>query len=395
MPNYVAAVVRQIRAAGERWSSHPVSTVYFGGGTPSLLPIGSVADLVEALRSGFDLTHCVEFSLEANPGTVSKDYLCALRTLGIDRLSLGVQSADDAQLSKLGRIHRWQDAVQAVEWSREAGFDNLSLDLLFGLPAQSLSDWHTTLERVLALEPEHLSLYGLSIEEGTPLAERIRSGAVAPVDDDVAADMLEFAEDVLADAGFFHYEISNWARTGAPVFEGGARWWPHAAVEGPPLVMSEDVTPHVCHHNLTYWRNQPWLGLGAAAYSWMPPGLPSCGPNVAVDQEVGHRWANPTHPVDYVDRVLEAADNLPCISEQVEAIDRELEMGETMMLGLRLAEGVCAGQFHKRFGRALSDVFGRELRELRDLGLVTWDGVTARLTARGRFLGNRVFERFI
>jgi len=395
IPNYVVAAERQIRAAGECWSSHPVSTVYVGGGTPSLLPAGSVAHLVEALRSGFDLTRCVEFSLEANPGTVTKDYFCSLRVLGIDRLSLGVQSADDAQLSRLGRVHRWRDTVQAVEWSREAGFDNLSLDLLFGLPAQSLSDWATTLERVLALEPEHLSLYGLSIEDGTPLAARIRSGAVAPVDDDVSADMLELAEDVLADAGFFHYEISNWARTGAPVFKGDARWWPRAAVEGPPPVTSEDVTLHVCHHNLTYWRNQPWLGLGAAAHSWMPPGLPSCGPSVSVDQEVGRRWANPTHPLDYVERVLEAGDDLPCISEQVEAIDRELEMGETMMLGLRLAEGVRAERFEMRFGLILEEVFGEELRDLSRLGLLEWNGRVARLTERGRLLGNRVFECFI
>jgi len=393
IPAYARALVREIRAAGER-GLIDVSTVYIGGGTPSLLPLQVVADLVDALQNAFDLTACLEFSFEANPGTVSAEYLRGLRELGVDRLSLGVQSADERELERLGRIHSWRDAAQAVAWSREAGFENLSLDLLFGVPAQSLSGWETTLERVLRLRPEHLSLYGLVIEEGTCLAERIRRGDVAPVDNDLAADMYELAEGMLAQAGFFHYEVSNWARAGSSCVTESGQWWPEETAEALDAVLSERITPHVCHHSLTYWRNQPWLGLGAAAHSWVPAGFPACGVSVAPEPGVGARWANPTHPQDYIGAVLEAEGH-PCAPEKVELIDRPLEMGETMMLGLRLAEGVRARRFEKRFSCALANVFGEELNDLRDLELLTWDGVVARLTARGRLLGNRVFERFI
>ena len=393
IPAYADALAREIRAAGERWRPATVSTIYLGGGTPSLLPLQVVDDLVDALHEAFDLTQGAEFSFEANPGTVSADYLCGLRQLGINRLSLGVQSADDGELERLGRVHSWRDALLAVDGSRKAGFENLSLDLLFGVPAQTLSGWAVTLGRVMGLEPEHLSLYGLVIEEGTPLAERIRRREAVPVEDDLAADMIELAEGMLADAGFFHYEISNWARTGTSPLEGDAQWWPEGTADALGTVLSEGITGRVCHHNLTYWRNRPWLGLGAAAHSWMPPGLRPRVVGSGTESIGGQRWANPRHPQDYVAAMLET-DGLPRV-EEVEVIDRKLEMGETMMLGLRLAEGVRGRRFERRFGRPLVDVFGVELDELRGLGLVAWDGVGARLTARGRLLGNRVFERVI
>jgi len=393
IPAYADALAREIRAAGERWRPATVPTIYFGGGTPSLLPLQVVDGLVDALHTAFDLSQGVEVSFEANPGTVSPDYLCGLRQLGINRLSLGIQSADDGELERLGRVHSWRDAVLAVDWSRKAGFDNLSLDLLFGVPAQSLSDWEVTLGRVMGLDSEHLSLYGLVIEKGTPLAERIRRGDAVPVEDDLAADMIELAEEMLADAGYFHYEISNWARTGISPLEGDARWWPEGTAKALGSVLCERITGRVCHHNLTYWRNRPWLGLGAAAHSWMPPGLPPRIVNSGTASIGGQRWANPRHPQDYVASMSKTV-GLPSV-EEVEVIDPQLEMGETMMLGLRLAEGVRARRFEQRFGRSLVDVFGGELDELRGLDLVTWDGVVARLTARGRLLGNRVFERFI
>jgi len=347
MPDYVAAVGREIEAAGERWGRLPVPTIYFGGGTPSLLPLDLLAGLLDVSRLTFHVSDEAEISLEANPGTMTPAYLRGLREPGVNRLSLGVQSANDRELRLLGRIHTWAQAVESVEAARAAGFDDLSLDFIFGLPTQTLSRWRETLEAALTLDPEHLSLYCLSVEEGTALAKRIASGKLPPPDDDLAAEMYELAEEMLAEAGFFHYEISNWARPAS----------------------------RVCRHNLVYWHNEPWLGVGAGAHSWLD----------------GRRWGNLLHPRDYI-AACETGDQ-PV--QEMEVIDRRTEMGETMMLGLRLAEGVRADVFAARFGAKLVDAFGKELAELAGLGLLAWDGRVARLTARGRLLGNRVFARFV
>ena len=176
IPAYVAAVCREIEAAGERWGRLAVPTIYFGGGTPSLLPLNLLAELFRALRLAFHILDEAEITLEANPGTVTPAYLRGLRELGVNRLSLGVQSAHGEELQLLGRSHTWGQAVEAVAWAREAGLANLSLDLIFGLPAQRLSRWRETLEAALRLSPEHLSLYCLNVEQGTPLENRISSG---------------------------------------------------------------------------------------------------------------------------------------------------------------------------------------------------------------------------
>ena len=365
MPAYVTAVCREIEAAGERWGRLPVPTVYFGGGTPSLLPLDLLAQILRVSRLTFHVSYDAEITLEANPGTVTPAYLRGLRALGVNRLSLGAQSAHDDELDLLSRTHTWAQVVEAVEWAREASPLNLSLDLIFGLPAQTLAHWRETLEAALALAPEHLSLYCLSVEEGTPLEKHIASGALPMPDDDLAAEMYELAEEMLAEAGFFHYEISNWAKANlqSPIVRLSA----HDEVSNPQSQM--------CRHNLIYWRNEGWLGVGAGAHSWLG----------------GRRWANVRHPRDYI-TALESGETPVA---DVEEIDRRMEMGETMMLGLRLAEGVDAARFQARFGRGLEQVFGAELVELRELGLLEWGGRVARLTARGRLLGNRVFARFV
>ncbi len=401
MPDYVAAVCREVEAAGERWGRLTVPTIYFGGGTPSLLPLDLLAELLHVSRLTFRVSDSAEISLEANPGTVTPGYLRGLRELGVNRLSLGVQSAHDDELRLLGRIHTWTQAVEAVGWAREARFANLNLDLIFGLPAQTLARWRETLEAALLLSPEHLSLYGLSVEQGTPLESRISSGELPAPDEDLAAEMYELAEEVLAEAGFFHYEISNWARVNCELrmtngelrmanhelrIANGElrRWWPgtwNLKLEA----LSEHVSPFVCRHNLVYWRNEPWLGVGAGAHSWLG--------GAALSLSKGQRWSNVRHPREYVAACGTGCQ--PVLREEVEVIDHRLEMGETMMLGLRLAEGIRAGPFEARFGEALEEVFGKELGELRELGLLEWDGSVARLTARGRLLGNRVFARFV
>ncbi len=379
MPAYVAAACQEIEAAGERWGPPTVPTIYFGGGTPSLLPLDLLAELFQALRFTFHVLDDAEITLEANPGTVTPAYLRGLRELGANRLSLGVQSVHDDELRLLGRIHTWAQAVEAVEWAREAGVANLNLDLIFGLPGQTLARWRETLGTALSLAPEHLSLYALSVEEGTPLERQIARGELRAPDEDLAAEMYELAEEALVEAGFFHYEISNWAKGNDQcqmTNDQSPDWRPEPETWNPkPGTLSEEVSPYVCRHNLTYWRNEPWLGIGAGAHSWLG----------------GHRWANMRHPREYI-AVLEQGDTA---TAEVELIERRMEMGETMMLGLRLAEGVDDARFRARFGVRMETAFGEELAQLQDLGLLEWNGHVARLTARGRLLGNQVFMRFV
>ena len=379
IPAYVAAVCREIEAVGREWGPLVVPTVYFGGGTPSIVPPDLLAQVYHVVERTFGVPEDVEVTLEANPGTVTPAVLRGLLELGVNRLSLGAQSAHDDELQFLGRIHRWEQVLETVEAARVAGFDSLSLDFIFGLPGQTLARWRRTLEAALTLGPEHLSLYGLTIEEGTPLERSIAAGQVPPPDDDAAAEMYELAEDVLANAGYFHYEISNWARIGPrPQVRHlqAQTWWPSPAERDPmPDPRSEGVSPYVCRHNLTYWRNQSWFGVGAGAHSWWD----------------GHRWANVRHPREYVVAVTQG----DMTAVEVEAIDRRLEMGETMMLGLRLAEGVSDVRFRSRFGVGMEAVFAEQLADLQAVGLLEWDKRVARLTARGRLLGNQVFGAFV
>jgi oxygen-independent coproporphyrinogen-3 oxidase len=306
---YAAALAKEILRVGQ---GERAISVFFGGGTPSVLPTALVGDVLAACCEAFAVEARAEISLEANPGTVDEEKLADLRHLGVNRLSLGVQSARADELALLGRLHSFEQAVQAVSLARAAGFDNLSLDLIYGLPRQSLAHWAETLRAALALSPQHISAYCLSVEDGTPLADWVESGQVPAPDADLAAEMYELAERVLKQAGFVHYEISNWARPGRE-----------------------------CRHNLVYWRNGAYLGFGAGAHS----------------HRAGRRWWNVPAPAAYIAR-LKAGENP---QEDAEEIDAALAMCETMMLGLRLREGVSARAFEERFGRGLAEVYGPEL----------------------------------
>lgn len=349
-------------------------TLYFGGGTPSLLPPAAIATLIVAAQEQFALPPEAEITLEANPGTVDEAHWRALRAAGVNRLSLGVQSAHDDELARLGRIHTWVQAVEAVAAARAVGFDNLSLDLMYGLPGQTLARWRATLDQALTLTPEHLSLYALTVEEETPLAATIAAGRLPAPDPDVAAEMYEAASEWLASAGFWQYELSNWARGDSPP---PAPWVnPMFNAQAPALKVSQ--------HNLVYWRNEPWLGFGAGAHSWL----------------AGWRWSNVRHPAEY----MQAISNQPSASSkqwsaasmaECEQIARPLEMGETMLLGLRLAEGVSEARFRARFGVGLAETYGPVLTRFVRLGLLEWDGTCARLSVQGRLLGNQVFAEFL
>jgi oxygen-independent coproporphyrinogen-3 oxidase len=369
IPAYVSALCRELeflRTVSE--TRLPVHTIFFGGGTPSLLPPAELSRIISSMDEAFDLLPGLEITLEANPGTLTRSYLNDLRKLHVNRLSLGMQSARPEELRLLERQHDFGDVSRSVAWARAAGFDNLNLDLIFGLPYQGLEAWQTSLELALGLAPDHFSLYALTLEHGTPLAHWAARGQIEEPDPDLAAEMYDWAADRLEQRGYSQYEISNWARSG----EGG-------------VLMA-------CRHNLQYWRNQPYLGIGAGAHGYA----------------AGLRTANVLSPRAYIQRFLSndgdsAAPRLsfPLTPATVhaESIDRRAEMGETMMMGLRLTrEGVSRSDFRTRFGREIEDVFGDEIETLRSQGLLSWgdgNGGRLQLTSRGRLLGNQVFIQFI
>ncbi|MBC7262918.1 MAG: radical SAM family heme chaperone HemW [Chloroflexi bacterium] len=357
---YIQALERELAWRLAQWPGVVADTVYIGGGTPTLLPPELLEWLLERVCDDLCLPQDAEITIEANPGTVSETSLRALRAVGVNRLSLGVQSFDDKMLRLLGRIHDSAEAKKAIGLARAAGFDNLNLDLMFALPGQTMSTWIATLNTALALCPEHLSLYSLSLEEGTPLAIQVSTDALPPPDDDLAADMYLLAEDCLSTAGYYHYEISNWAASATTICN------------------SEESTGsafHVCRHNIKYWTLAPYWGLGAGAHSWYG----------------GERTANVCDPQEYVARIL--AGGSPVATREI--IDVEEEMAEFMFLGLRLIDGVRVSDFVRRFGMSWTDRYGAQIADLMALGLIIADGETVRLSRRGRLLGNQVFERFL
>jgi oxygen-independent coproporphyrinogen-3 oxidase len=366
IPRYVDALCREIdRVAQSAGETLPVRTVFFGGGTPSLLTAGQFEKILTHLAGNFSLQPNFEMSLEANPGTVTLDSLRALYDLGFNRISFGMQTANPEELILLQRLHGTEDVISAVGWARQAGFDNLNLDLIFGLPGQTLESWQKTLEQALSLKPEHLSLYALTVEMGTLMHRWVNRGLVANPDDDLAADMYEWAGKRLDEGGFSQYEISNWAHR------------------------DENGSIRSCRHNLQYWRNQPYLGFGAGAHGYCR----------------GYRTANVNGIAAFVKHCQESTlppeSRFPIgpATDQATPVDEPTAMQETMMVGLRLTEeGVSQQAFSERFGRTLEDVFEKEIRRLIGLGLLEWappDQDRLRLTQHGRLLGNQVFMEFV
>jgi oxygen-independent coproporphyrinogen III oxidase len=363
IPAYVEALGREIELlAYSAASPLPVHTIFFGGGTPSLLPASGVEQILAAIEGHFELLPGVEISLEANPGTLSAGFLRDLAALGVNRLSLGMQSARPEELALLERQHDYRDVIQAVTWARQAGLDNFSLDLIFGLPEQTLESWQRSMELALDLRPAHLSLYALTLEHGTPLFHWAARGLLPEPDPDIAADMYEWASERLEAAGYQQYEISNWA-----------------AVDSSGELLA-------CRHNLQYWRSLPYLGLGAGAHGFS-----------------GRvRTVNVLSPAAYIQRCRSGEpQTYPRTPATISAqeIDRQTEIGETMMMGLRLtSEGVSRAAFEARFGEKLEVHFQKEIAGLQQAGLLEWSGAkdpALRLTKHGRLLGNQVFLQFI
>ncbi len=360
MKDYVEALTKELRLASTMAEeAFVVHSIYFGGGTPTILPVEAFEKILSDVRKSYTLTEDVEITTEANPICLPADYLAKLKSCGINRLSMGMQSADETELKLLGRRHTLEDVAQSMENARLAGIAQINLDLMFGIPTQTMDSFRQSIEQALTFSPQHLSVYSLTVEEGTPLERMLRAGSLPAIDEDASADMYEWVMETLPKRGFNQYEISNWAA-------------------------SDDFR---CRHNLQYWHYRPYLGFGAGAHSYFNH----------------QRWANVATISGYLKKMEKSESwqkgKPPASSETIrlKPID---EIQEFMMMGLRLVdEGVSEKEFQERFGTSLNEVYEKEINLLVEQGLlerVNSAGQQAiRLTQRGRMLGNQVFLQFM
>ncbi|MBP1736973.1 MAG: coproporphyrinogen oxidase [Oscillospiraceae bacterium] len=339
MDDYCRALAAHMEETAAVAGGHVVDTVYFGGGTPSLLGSKRLRMLLDLLRKHYHVAKTCEITLEANPDSVNKKLVKRLRRAGVNRISIGMQSARDSELEALGRPHRFAQVVQAVEAIRSAKIKNLSLDLMYGLPGQEMEDWRDTLERAIELQPEHLSCYGLKVEEGTALASRVEAGELLP-DDDLQADMYLCAVKRLEEAGYRQYEISNFAKPG---FES--------------------------RHNLKYWTGGEYAGFGAGAHSDFG----------------GRRYAFVRDLEQYIRRV---AQGETVVSEE-ELIPHDRRWGEYLMLRLRTTQGIEGTEYRRDF-RMNFDPLEQKLEEFEARGLSIRENGRWRLTPGGFLLSNQI-----
>lgn len=346
--DYLDALVTELHGgiAAHHLSGRSLSTIYLGGGTPSLLSPEQVAALLAAARSELPADEDWEVTMEANPGTLDAAKLAGYRAAGVNRISVGAQSFDDQVLAFLGRIHTAREARGAIELARRAGFDNLSVDLIWAVPGQTLRGWRETLRQAGELGPEHISAYCLTYEEGTPLSARRARGDFEPADEDLELEMLRATIEILTRAGYEHYEISNFARPGLE-----------------------------CRHNLAYWTGEDYIGIGAGAHSHI----------------AGLRWWNERDPAGYVERVAAGCSAV----EGQERLEGRRRVGETILTGLRLTRGISLDDADRRTGCNPRDLFAEELAELTGLGLLELADGVARLTEKGLELADEVGLRFV
>lgn len=352
---FIAALVREIEIVGTSQPHQPVGTIYLGGGTPSLLTPGQIEQILDPIHTNFDVLPGAEISMESNPSDIHRDYMTALKGLGINRLSLGMQTANANELELFGRRHDNDAVVRAVSAARAGDFDNLNLDLIYGFPHQTLETWDVTLRQMLALQPEHISLYALGVEDGTAMKAWIASGRLPAPDDDLAADMYDLATDTLGAAGYDQYEISNWSKAG-----------------------------YECRHNLQYWRNLPYPGFGPGAHGYAN----------------GVRYATLLSPHRYIKSLTAVHEDYafprtPAV-EQWNVVDREGEIADTLLMGLRLTrEGISRSVFKERFGEDLLDIHGALVERYENYGLLYVDESVVRLTQKGRLLSNMIFRELV
>ncbi len=343
MERYADALAREMTLWGQRLGKPPARTVYFGGGTPSVLPEYALERIMRALRDSFDLSECQEFTFEANPDSVHLNYLRELRDFGVNRLSLGVQSLSDEELVFLGRPHNALQAVQAFHTARAAGFGNVSMDLIWGLPRQNATTWLKTLKQVAELKPEHVSAYGLSIEPGTPLEIEDQAGSLRLPEEDMLAKLYVYGAQFLEERGYLQYEISNFARMG-----------------------------FASKHNLGYWAGRDYLGLGPAAVSTLG----------------GRRWTNPADPHDHEFQVQAGG-----MGGKAETIDEATRRRERIMLALRTTRGLDLREADKLAGGAFLERHRRLVTLLRNNGLARVNRGFLSLTRQGMLVSDSIIER--
>jgi oxygen-independent coproporphyrinogen-3 oxidase len=353
--HFVRALADEIIYVGTRSPNLDVHTVFFGGGTPSMLNRGHFETIFKAIRDNFALRANAEISLEANPNDLNGDYLHELRQVGFNRLSIGMQSAKEAELQMYERQHDMTMMRRVMDDVRQVGFDNVSLDLMFGNPQQSLSDWELSLNTALDFAPQHISLYGLEVKGGTVLKKQIQAGILPKPSNDVAADMYDMATNRLADAGFDQYEISNWSK---PMYQ--------------------------ARHNLQYWHNLPYLGFGAGAHGYAN----------------GTRTIAIRSPQRYIEALLTPHKErdfprTPATSKAT-IIDKSSEMSETIMMGMRLTqEGVGRELFRERFGMDLYEIQQDTIEKYMGLGMLEVTDEYVRLSQQGRLVSNVVIADLI
>ena len=359
IPSYIKALKSEL----DLWSNHlhksEIKSIFIGGGTPSYIPANYIKELLNTIFSKFNVRESSEITLESNPNDLSKKKLNTYKKSGINRISMGVQSFDDSLLQDLGRRHSQQNAIDAYYIAKEAGFENISLDLMYGLPKQNIKQWIDTLSKLLTLKPLHVSMYGLTLEEGTPMHQWVKDGQLIKPNDDIAADMYIKAVDIMCENQYLQYEISNWA---IPGFES--------------------------KHNLNYWNNNAYLGIGPGAHSYIPP----------------YRFSNIKSPREYTkylnniktkefDNISLSKENLKFI-DIYEKIDKSLEISETIMLGLRLNSGIKIKRFIDRFAINPLDLYSSTFNELKKNKLLEFSNSYIKLTPKGRLLSNVVFLKF-
>lgn len=344
--SYTAALRREIAAQGILYADRRVVSVYMGGGTPTVLPLQQTLMIINDVKERFSLAEDVEWTMEANPGTVTAASLYALLAAGINRISYGIQSFDDGILRRLGRIHTAEEGREAVNLARMAGFTNISLDLMFDLPGQSVDVWRDTLETAVSLAPAHISAYGLKIEEGTDFAVWLNRGLIWLPPDEEQEAMYDLTTRFLPQQGFGRYEISNYAREGRK-----------------------------CLHNCRYWQSKPYVGLGAAAHSYYE----------------GVRTANTADVRQYIEMIQQGLSP----ADHTETTDNRTAMAEYCFLALRTADGINLTDFARRFRADFNQCFGKQVQILTTQGLIEVFPDAVRLSELGMKYGNQVFCSFL
>ncbi len=340
---YLEALIRELQAVSVSCGQQTVTSIFLGGGTPSVMEEGQIAAVMHEIRRRFCLAQDCEVTVESNPGTLTVKKLAEYRASGVNRLSIGCQSARDEELRALGRIHSFADFEESYALARTAGFTNINVDLMSGLPGQHFSDWEGTLRTVAGMQPTHISAYSLILEEGTPFYER---EDLALPDEEEERLMYEETAGILQSYGYHQYEISNYAKPG-----------------------------YECRHNTGYWRRIPYLGLGLGAASYWG----------------GCRFVN----TDDLQRYLRESGTPDRIRIQQECLSRKEQMAEFMFLGLRMNAGISRREFQREFEMDLAGVYGTQIAKMEALGLLEEEGDTIRLTRRGISLSNQVFVEFI